>query len=572
MTAPVTCAGAVPDTPTHWHAIPWRQVFRNVRRLQVRIVKAIQQGRWGKVKALVHLLTHSFSGRACAVLRVTENAGSKTPGVDSEVWDDPEKKAHALHTLRRRGYQARPLRRVYIPKGHSDQMRPLGIPTIRDRAMQALYLLGLEPIAETRGDPFSYGFRIGRSCADALGRCHQLLCRRHRAAWVLEGDITSCFDRISHDWLLTHIPMDTVILRQWLKAGYLEAEAFHPTEAGTPQGGIISPALANFALDGLQAELQQHFGTTARQARQTKVHLVRYADDFVITGSSRELLAEQVLPVVQRFLNGRGLQLSAKKTKITAVADGFDFLGQQVRHFRRKLLVRPATANVRNLLDKVRDTLRRSGGWTAGELIQHLNPLLRGWTLYHQHAHSSQTFADVDRVLRKCLWHWACRRHRHRTKAWIVQRYFPRPRSGPRRFRGAVMGKEGRKQVVYLFHPTQQRIVRHVAIRGEANPFDPTWEEYFEERWTRKMLQTLAGQSRLRFLWQRQEGKCRVCGEPLAPPRGYQTHHRRWRVYGGEDLAYNLELLHPNCHRQVHSQGIKVDQAASPVVEASAKA
>jgi RNA-directed DNA polymerase len=572
MTATATFAGAAPDATVPWHAIPWRKVFRNVRRLQVRIVKAIQQERWGKVQALVHLLTHSFSGRACAVLRVTENSGSKTPGVDGEVWDDPEKKAHALHTLRRRGYQAQPLRRVYIPKGNSGEMRPLGIPTIRDRAMQALYLLGLEPIAETLGDPYSYGFRVGRSCANALGRRQHLLWRRPSAAWVLEGDIKSCFDRISHDWLLTHVSMDKVILRQWLKAGYLEAEAFQATETGTPQGGIISPALANRALDGLQAELPRHFNATPRQTRQTKVHWVRYADDFVVTGSSRELLAEQVLPVVQRFLSGRGLELSLKKTKITAVADGFEFLGQQVRRLGRKLLVRPAKAKVRALLDKVRDRIGRSGAWTAGEWIQQLNPLLRGWTLYHRHAHSSQTFAYVDRVLRNCLWRWARRRHRHRTCAWITQRYFPRRAGGGQAFRGVVTGKDGRQEGVYLFHPTRQRIVRHVLIRGQANPFDPVWEEYFEQRMLRGMLQTLPGQSRLRFLWQRQQGLCPICGQLLTPPRGCHIHHRQWRVYGGEDRAYNLELLHPNCHRQVHSQGVSVDQAASPVEEAFAKA
>jgi RNA-directed DNA polymerase len=168
MTAAATLAGAVPDAAVTWHTIHWRQVFRNVRRLQARIVQAIGQGRWGKVKALQHLLTHSFSGRACAVLRVTENPGRRTPGVDNEVWDDPDLKAHAVDTLRRRDYHPQPLRRVYIPKGTTGQRRPLGIPTLRDRAMQALYLLGLEPIAETTGDAYSYGFRKGRSCADAL--------------------------------------------------------------------------------------------------------------------------------------------------------------------------------------------------------------------------------------------------------------------------------------------------------------------------------------------------------------------------------------------------------------------
>ncbi len=571
MTAVATFAGAAPDTAIHWHAIAWRKVFRSVRRLQVRIVKAIQQGRWGKAQALVHLLTHSFSGRACAVLRVTENSGNKTPGVDGEVWDDPEQKAHALHTLRRRGYQAQPLRRVYIPKSNSDKMRPLGIPTIRDRAMQALYLLGLEPIAETLGDPYSYGFRVGRCCADALERCRHLLRQRHSAAWVLEGDIKSCFDRISHDWLLTHIPMDTVILRQWLKAGYLEAEAFHPTETGTPQGGIISPALANRALDGLQAELQRHFKATPRQARQTKVHLVRYADDFVVTGSSRELLAEQVLPVVQRFLNGRGLELSRDKTKITAAADGFDFLGQQVRRLGRKLLVRPAKAKVRALLDKVRDTIGRSGAWTAGERSNSSTRccgvgrcIIGTRTAARRSLTWTACYATVCGIGRVAAIVTALRVDQATLFSTAGRGDGGVPRSGD--------GQGGPQEAVYLFHPTRQRMVRHVLIRGEANPFDPACEEYFEQRLLHGMLQTLAGQSRLRFLWQRQRGLCPICGQPLTPPRGCQMHHRQWRVYGGEDLAYNLELLHPNCHRQVHSQGVSVDQAASPVEEAFVKA
>lgn len=568
MSAAATLAGAAPGAATDWHAIPWRKVYRNVRRLQARIVKAIRQGRWGKVQALVRLLTHSFGGRAWAVLRVTENPGQRTPGVDNVVWDDPDQKAHALHTLRPRGYQPQPLRRVYIPKGHHGQKRPLGIPTMKDRALQALYLLGLDPIAETTGDGYSYGFRTGRSCADALRRCQLLLCHRHNATWILEGDIKSCFDRISHDWLLTHIPMDQVILRQWLKAGYLEAGNWYPTTAGTPQGGILSPVLANLTLDGLQGELHRHFTATPRQASQTKVHLVRYADDFVVTGSSQELLAAQVLPVVQRFLAVRGLELSPVKTKITPITAGFDFLGQTVRRFGRQVLVRPAKPKVRALLGKLRDTLRRSGHWTAGALIRHLNPLLRGWALYHRHAHSAQTFGYVDHVLHNCLWRWARRRHRHRRCAWILGRYFPVQADGTRVFRGVVRNAHDRTEAVRLFRMTSVRVERHVLIRAAANPYDPAWEEYFEQRLTRRMLRTLAGRSRVRYLWQQQQGRCPVCGQPLTPERGWQLHHRVWRVHGGGDQAANQELLHPNCHRQVHSQQGSMDQAAPPVEEA----
>jgi RNA-directed DNA polymerase len=438
--------------------------------------------------------------------------------------------------------------------------------------MQALYLLGLEPIAETMGDPYSYGFRKGRSCADALQRCHQLLCQRHNATWVLEGDIKSYYDRISHDWLLTHIPMDQVILRKWLQAGYLEAGAWYRTTEGTPQGGIISPVLANMTLDGLQRELHQHFSATSHQARQHKVHLVRYADDFIITGSSQTLLAGQVMPVVQRFLRERGLELSPEKTQITPVTEGFDFLGQTVRRFGRKVLRRPAKSKVKTVLHRLRDTIRRSGHWTAGELIEHLNPLLRGWALYHCSAHSGKTFDYVDRVLYQCLWRWARRRHRHRKGTWISQHYWRIGPRGTKVFSGEIRNEQGRKAVVRLFRASGLRKRSHVLIRGEANPYDPAWEEYFERRLTQQMLPTLAGRKRLRYLWQRQKGLCPVCGEYLTAERGWHLHHRRWRVHGGDDLACNQELLHPNCHRQVHSQKGSVEQTASPTEEAFVEA
>jgi RNA-directed DNA polymerase len=272
-------AGAASHAEVDWHAIDWQQVHQNVRRLQARIVKATQERRWGKVKALQRLLTHSFSGKALAVKRVTENQGKRTPGVDGETWNTPVKKATAVHTLRQRGYKPKPLRRVYIPKSNG-KMRPLGIPTMRDRAMQALYLLALEPIAETTGDRNSYGFRTGRSTADAIVQCHMDVSRKGSAKWVLEGDIKACFDRISHDWLLANIPMEKAILRKWLKAGFMERHVFNPTEEGTPQGGIISPVVANMALDGLEQRLRDIFPHDYAHL-QARIHFVRYADDFV---------------------------------------------------------------------------------------------------------------------------------------------------------------------------------------------------------------------------------------------------------------------------------------------------
>ena len=284
-----------------WQSVEWRSVNQNVHRLQARIVKATQAKRWNKVKALQHLLTHSLSGKLFAVKQVTENSGKRTSGVDKITWETPEKKIKAVHSLKSRGYKPLPLKRVFIPKPNG-KMRPLGIPTMKDRAMQALYLLALDPIAETTADPNSYGFRKGRSTADAIEQCYIALARKDRAEWILEGDIFGCFDNISHEWLLQNVPMDTAILRKWLKAGYLDKFVFNRTEEGTPQGGIISPVLANLVLDKLETELRTRFPlkSTAKQAAQ-QINFVRYADDFIITGRTKELLETEVKPLVEEL-------------------------------------------------------------------------------------------------------------------------------------------------------------------------------------------------------------------------------------------------------------------------------
>jgi RNA-directed DNA polymerase len=549
-------AGAAPGPATDWHSINWKKIHRTVRRLQARIVKAVRAGRWGKVKALVYLLTHSFGGRALAVLRVVNNSGARTPGVDGILWDSPEAKTAALATLRRHGYQPQPLYRVDIPKSNG-KMRPLGIPTLTDRAMQALYLLGLDPIEETLADQNSYGFRLDRCCADALEHSHKVLMGQHGARWVLEGDIKSCYDRISHDWLLANVPMDKVILQKWLKAGFLEKGVLFATTEGTPQGGIISPVLANRTLDGLENLLAVRFGKTASQRKRNKVHLVRYADDFIITGTSEVLLEYGVKPLVEQFLSKRGLELSHEKTRITHVEDGFDFLGQTVRRYRDgKVILKPSKKSIKTFLTKIREVIREEGGHcTAGDLIQILNAKIKGWTMYHRHACSKRIFSYVDSRIFRMLWRWCRRRHSQKSRKWVKEQYFKRMGTREWVMLGARRDSKGKTYPVCLMKAAGVRIMRHIQIRGDANPYDPEWEEYFEQRLYRRMQSTLAGRGWICWLHREQQGRCPWCNQPLREEEDWNLHHRVGRINGGEDNLDNLLLLHANCHRQLHSQG-----------------
>ncbi|NKE73500.1 group II intron reverse transcriptase/maturase [Candidatus Manganitrophus noduliformans] len=560
MNVKTTCASSHKEV--HWHQINWRQCHQQVKRLQARIVKATQEGRHGKVKSLQWLLSHSFSAKALAVKRVTENRGKNTPGIDQETWSTPDAKSQAVLSLKRRGYKPLPLRRVYIPKNNGKR-RPLGIPTIKDRAMQALYLLTLEPVAETTGDMNSYGFRPERCTTDAVAQCFITLGKAVSPQWILEGDIKGCFDNISHEWLLTNAPLDKVILQSWLKAGFIDKQILYPTEAGTPQGGIISPTLANITLDGLEKVLMKKFPRWTRT--KPKVNMIRYADDFIITGNSKELLENEIKPLVEEFLKTRGLEISREKTKVTHIEEGFDFLGWNVRKYNGKLLIKPSKKNVKTFLDKVRKITKGNKTATQVGLINVLNPVIRGWANYHKSQVAKETFSSVDHRIWQVLWQWAKRRHPSKGRRWIKEKYFKKVETRNWVFRSETGNalSDGTPEMVTLVKASDTPIKRHIKIQADANPFDPKWEQYFEHRKLLKMLDSFQENKRLQKLWMDQKGICPICLEMIREETRWHVHHILWKSQGGDDRKSNLVMVHPNCHRQIHNQRLKVAKPVS---------
>jgi RNA-directed DNA polymerase len=425
--------------------------------------------------------------------------------------------------------------------------------------MQALYLLALDPVAETTADPNSYGFRPQRATADAIEQCFIALGNLQSAQWILEADIQSCFDGISHEWLLAHIPIEKALLKKWLKSGYIEKNTLYATEDGTPQGGIISPVLANMTLDGLERRLRERFPKTTVKGIAAKVNFVRYADDFIVTAASQELLEQEVKPLVEVFMKERGLTLCSEKTRITHIEEGFDFLGQNVRKYKtgkqHKLLIKPARKNVHAHLEKIRNLIKKNQTLSAGRLILMLNPIIRGWAQYHQHVVSADVFHDVDDAIYRRLRQWMKRRHPKKSNKWITKKYFKTYGRNNWVFYGE---KDG--QVHHLAETASVPIKRHAKVKAQANPYDPEWESYYEKRLDVHIVDTLKGKRWLIHLWKEQNGLCPMCQQKITQITGWHSHHIEWRSKGGLDTAENRVLLHPICHQQLHSQGLHVEK------------
>ena len=538
---------ASPGIATCWEEIDWQKARAYVKKLQMRIVKAQKEGHYSKVKSLQWLLTHSFYAKALAVKRVTSNSGKRTSGVDHELWLTPQAKFNAISKLNRRGYRPQPLRRHYIPKKNG-KMRPLSIPTMTDRAMQTLYKFSLEPIAETYADPNSYGFRIGRSTHDAIEQCFTDLNKGKSPKWILEGDIKGCFGHISHQWLLENIPMDTQILEKWLKCGYVETQKLFPTDEGAPQGGTISPTLMNMTLDGLERLLHDRLPTRKKVNGKThcnKMNFVRYADDFIITGESPEFLREKVLPIVREFLTERGLQLSEEKPVITHIGEGFDFLGKNIRKYNGKLLIKPCKSAVKSFLGKVRDIIKSSKSIKQEILIRRLNPVIRGWVNNQRYVVSSKVFSTVDYEIYKCLWQWAKRRHKKKSRKWIARKYWHDIDSRQWTFSVPYenQGTEGKPLYCKLEYATDTKIIRFKKIVAEANPFDEYWTDYFEEREGEKPLNSTKGREKLLTIWRRQGRRCPVCGDLITSETGFKVH-----TPAGKNSR--KIMVHKECHEE----------------------
>jgi len=395
-----TCASS--NEVKYWEDIDFEAAENHVIELQQRIAKAYQEKRYNKVKSLQFMLINSFYAKALAIKRTLEAKGARTPGVDNVVWSNSNITMKDISELNSGEYSPLPLKRKYIPKSNG-KLRPLDIPTMKDKAMQTLYKFALEPIAEITADPHSYAYRPNRCTQDAIKRCVEVFSPKSEAAvtpeWILQIDIENCFGGISHEWLMENIPIDKVFLQKLLKNSYKENGKLFPITRGVPQGGPISAIICNMALDGLERNLRNRFLFTT-EYYVSNVNVIRYADDIIITGSSEQFLRRDVLPVVREFLKKRGLLISPVKTVVVNINEGFDFLGWNIRKDDKGMVIIPSDGNYKGILDKISKKIRSKPHASQNDLCIALKPLLVGYMNYHKNVVSKQVLNKAERDIR----------------------------------------------------------------------------------------------------------------------------------------------------------------------------
>ncbi len=534
-----------------WRDIDWKRVEKNVFKLQKLIYRASSRGEIRKMRKYQRLLTKSYYARLLAVRRVTQdNQGKQTAGVDGIKNLPPMQRLNLVDLLNTQYLKASPTRRVWIPKPGRDEKRPLGIPTMYDRALQALVKLGMEPEWEARFEPNSYGFRPGRSTHDAIAAIFDSI--KLKPKFVLDADISKCFDRINHDALLRKVGQSPYrrLIKQWLKAGVFDNKQFSNTVEGTPQGGVISPLLANIALHGME-ECLNKFAETLRGRKRNNKHalsLIRYADDFVILHEDIKVVL-QAKTVIQEWLSQLGLELKPEKTKIAHTLEeyegnqpGFDFLGFTIRQWKVnstkkgfKTLIKPSSKSVKTHYRKLAGICDQNKTAPTKALIAKLNPVIRGWANYFSNVVSKEVYKKIDDLLWKRLQRWTSRRHPNKSAKWVKTKYFPKVS----KTRNWEFNNDG----YILNRHSDVPIERHIKVKGNKSPYDGDWTY-----WSSRIGKYPGVRKEVTTLLKRQKNKCAFCGLTFSPSDLMEVDHIKPRSEGGDNTYKNKQLLHRHCH------------------------